>query len=1172
MKNIMVRAALAGCFLLLSTAVDAGEKYEWRGLHFDEARHFFGKKTVKDYLVRMQKLKMNVFHWHLADDQGWRLDVPGFPELVKYGAVRTSTPIAGDDHKPLEQDGKRYGPYFYTPADVKEIVDFAAARGIRVVPEIEIPGHVRALLAAHPEFSCAGDLKREPWTNWGICDEVLCAGNDEAIAYYEKVLDAVMEMFPSEFIHIGGDECPKKAWKACPKCQARIRQLGLKDEDALQGWIMSRIVRHVAEKGRRAIAWDEILSCGDLPKGTVIQCWREFKYAAEAAKRGHDVIMSPYDWTYFTFAEGRPGDTYHYRGWTNGWKLPAAKMRAFDPAAGVPTELRSHILGAECCMWSEYVHNRKELDYKVLNRLAAFAEAMDRPKSKSWETYDAAPVTSVTVDGAKRSDPSGDENASQGRVAGKVLGVWEQTGKIPGKVLLEETFADMSWKKSWLVKGKTEWIDDGRGGKCHRIHPVKGMNSIVELRHEKRIPIDMRHPIGVLFEVRTPERHKPPFCRIDFFDKDGKQRGCYQFRSVTDVTQPQIFQRNGHLVKNIPDGTVSMTVMFPVGSLNPKRIEKPGDLANVRIVDLADDVADYLARSVARRERDMAAEDAVLVYSDDNLTASYPVMPAGDDVPGRSGATLALRECAGEKTRATAILWSKTKHDDVTVSFGDLTNESFGLGGKIPASSWSAKVVVSHYQGIGAPDTYLMKGEGQTLVPELLVNDDTLVVPDHRTHRNLVKYQLDGASWYVDINDVWTKWGERIPGDRMPIMDAKTLQPFTVMPRQNKQLALRVAVPADAAPGVYTGEIEFKSGGRTLAKLPVSLEVLPFALPKEPETIYDAKRKYTMGLYSWLRISPKDDGDWLAVNDRSRRQVLAEMKTLLDNGITSPALIWTADVVYDDAQFRRHLATAREAGLKGTLYLGASGLIGNATSPEELAALKKRIAKAKKVAREYGFNEVYFYGFDEAVGDRLVSQIPAWKAVREAGGKTVVSGYREHLEKVGPYLDLCIYADDPESAQVEKWHALGQRVWKYNTPQCGPEDPGLFRRNYGLGNWMSGFDGANTYSDWGYASGWNDLSCSVKLKQLGRMENASTLLARTICIVYATVDGVVETLALTGLESAIKDVRYMALFRRLLAARPDSDAKKWFDDLKPYEDDPASVRRETIDWILKLSK
>jgi len=350
-----------------------GTAYAWRGFHLDEARHFFGKQTVKDYLDILHSLGFNVLHWHLTDDQGWRLDVPGFPELVQYGAKRAASPVPGNDK---ETDGKPYGPYFYTPEDVKEVVAYASARGIDIVPEIEIPGHVRALLAAHPDFSCSGDLTREAWSYWGTCEDVVCAGNDEAIAYYERVIDEVMKMFPSKFFHIGGDECPKTWWKKCPKCQARIKALGLKDEEALQGWLTTRIVRHVASHGKRAIGWDEILAGGDLPTGTVIQCWNDVKRVAEAAKRGHDVIVSPYSYCYFTLAEGLPGDTYSYRSWTGGETLPAAKMRLFDPLAGVPRIYRNKVLGGECCLWSEFVHDRKELDYKVLHRLPSFAEAL----------------------------------------------------------------------------------------------------------------------------------------------------------------------------------------------------------------------------------------------------------------------------------------------------------------------------------------------------------------------------------------------------------------------------------------------------------------------------------------------------------------------------------------------------------------------------------------------------------------------------------------------------------------------------------------------------------------------------------------------------------------------------------------------------------------------------
>ena len=359
----------------VSLGLSAAEpKFAWRGFMLDEARHFFGKEVVKSYLDRMAALKLNVFHWHLADDQGWRLDLPGMPELVKYGAARPSSPTPGMND---DSDNTPYGPFFYTVDDVKEVLAHADKLGIRVVPEIEIPGHMRAFLAAHPEFACRPDaFPRTAWCHWGITEDVICAGNDAALAFYERVLDEVMKIFPGEFIHIGGDECPKTRWKACPKCQARMKAEGLKDEAALQGWITRRIVNYVASKGRRAIGWDEILEGGDLPKGTVVQSWRGAEGGLAAAKAGYDVIMSPCEWTYFTFAEGVPNDPYKYRTWVRGKTLPASKMRAFNPVEGIPAELRHHVLGGECCAWSETFYSLKELEFKTLHRIGSFAAAL----------------------------------------------------------------------------------------------------------------------------------------------------------------------------------------------------------------------------------------------------------------------------------------------------------------------------------------------------------------------------------------------------------------------------------------------------------------------------------------------------------------------------------------------------------------------------------------------------------------------------------------------------------------------------------------------------------------------------------------------------------------------------------------------------------------------------
>ncbi len=358
--------------------VSAPPRAVWRGFMLDEARHFFGKDEVKRILGRMASLDLNVFHWHLTDDQGWRIDLPGMPELAAFGARRPSSPKPGDD---LSSDGTPYGPFFYTEEDIREIVAFAAARGISVIPEIDLPGHVRALLASHPELACEGvAIPREPLCTYGVCEDVLCAGRDGTVAFCERILDTVCDLFPSELIHLGGDECPTTRWKACPLCQARLRAEGLPNETALQGWLMRHFVEHLARRGRRAVTWNESLNCGALPSSTVIQVWRgdAAADAAAAARKGHDVVLSPLRETYLSIPEGLPEDPCHYRAWVlrNGWTLPAERVRAFNPFSYLPCDFSHHVLGGECCAWTEMIHDCDELEYKVLNRLAAFGNAM----------------------------------------------------------------------------------------------------------------------------------------------------------------------------------------------------------------------------------------------------------------------------------------------------------------------------------------------------------------------------------------------------------------------------------------------------------------------------------------------------------------------------------------------------------------------------------------------------------------------------------------------------------------------------------------------------------------------------------------------------------------------------------------------------------------------------
>jgi hexosaminidase len=312
-------------------------RYPYRGMHLDVARHFFSKEDVKHYLDLLAFYKFNVFHWHLTDDQGFRLELKKHPELTSVGG----------------KDG------FYTQDDVREIVAYAKARGITVVPEIEMPGHARAILAAHPELSCTG-VKQDVPRTWGVFEDVMCAGNEQTFALVADILDEVVALFPGPYLHIGGDEVPKTRWSQCPKCAARMQSEHL-DVDHLEGWFMERVAKMVTARGKRAMVWDEALD-DRLPKDVVVIAWQSKERGSEAARRGHDVVMAPHEHLYFNYWQSKtrrePGHEGH---------LPWEKVRAFDPGK---------VLGAEGALWTEYVTTRDEMDTMVLPRMAALADAL----------------------------------------------------------------------------------------------------------------------------------------------------------------------------------------------------------------------------------------------------------------------------------------------------------------------------------------------------------------------------------------------------------------------------------------------------------------------------------------------------------------------------------------------------------------------------------------------------------------------------------------------------------------------------------------------------------------------------------------------------------------------------------------------------------------------------
>ena len=368
-------------------------RFAWRGVMFDDCRHFFGKEAVKRTLDAMAAHKMNVFHWHLTEDQAWRLVVPKFPELVTYGAVRSQSEYPDGLGKNRALDGTPYGPYYYTEADIKEVLAYAKARHIRVVPEIELPGHAVAAIAAYPNLCCRGQLvPREPWPKWGISDDIFCAGNDDAIRFLEQVLDYVVSIFPDEVVHIGGDEAPKARWNACPKCQARMKAVGAKDAAALQGWVTAHFTEYLAKKGRRAIGWDEVAEA-KIPADTMVMWWRGRKpeIAVEAARRGHDIVACPSSHCYFDFRQNSV-EEHLARGYGYPTRrkapLTLAMVHSFNPLAGIPDEQKGRIAGLQCNVWSEHILTPSEFEWKLWPRAAAIAEiGWSGPGAHPWVDF-----------------------------------------------------------------------------------------------------------------------------------------------------------------------------------------------------------------------------------------------------------------------------------------------------------------------------------------------------------------------------------------------------------------------------------------------------------------------------------------------------------------------------------------------------------------------------------------------------------------------------------------------------------------------------------------------------------------------------------------------------------------------------------------------------------------
>jgi hexosaminidase len=355
-------------------------RFGYRGLHLDVGRHMFTVSFIKRYIDLMSRFKLNRFHWHLTEDQGWRIEIKKYPKLQEVAAFRKETVIGRASTRTRNQvkgyDGVRYGGY-YTQEEIKDVVQYADDHFITVIPEIELPGHAMAALAAYPNLGCTGG-PYETATTWGIFDDVYCAGKEETFIFLQDVLDEVIALFPGQYIHIGGDEVFKTRWKECPHCKKRMKKEKLKDTGELQSYFIGRIEKYLNSKDKQIIGWDEILEGGLAPNATVMS-WRGESGGIAASKQGHDVIMSPEDWYYLDHAQDTVGnEPVIERGFT-----PLKQVYDYEPIPeSLTNEEARHILGAQCNVWTEYMKSPDQVEYMAYPRVLALAETVWTPKAE----------------------------------------------------------------------------------------------------------------------------------------------------------------------------------------------------------------------------------------------------------------------------------------------------------------------------------------------------------------------------------------------------------------------------------------------------------------------------------------------------------------------------------------------------------------------------------------------------------------------------------------------------------------------------------------------------------------------------------------------------------------------------------------------------------------------
>jgi len=661
---------------------------------------------------------------------------------------------------------------------------------------------------------------------------------------------------------------------------------------------------------------------------------------------------------------------------------------------------------------------------------------------------------------------------------------------------------------------------------------------------------------------------------------NGKICGWEKALAEVTVLEQELFST---ILKDSPDvaeqtrKTLAVKINFYVLETLIKKAKKEGFL-QINEEEEGDLIVGQINDIIARIK---------IITSGPDLTAfivspigGIKVLPYDSLVPGEISNEIEIVAAQGEYEPASFVIYSRTVLNDLALKVNDLK----GMQGMMPSSRIDIKVVKCWYQtGVDWNSGKFYEGS-KTLVPELLLHDDTLVKVDTKKKENYLKLSFPEGEKYCWISnpaEAAKHGGPQLGGTdakkvkEFPVKDSPVLLPVTIPAWTNKQFWVTVKVPESAKDGDYTSIVSLSSKGKQLGTITLKLRVLPFRLAS-PKTYYDLNQEFTSSIYYFSKLSSDYPEGTVSASNKSKEQLTAELKDIFSHGVTNPIEYQT-----DYRLLEEYLDIRNKVGMgKQSLYDTAFWLAGVMecdfrglkkgfpVPPEKLASLKIRVKKVMDIFKSYGISDVYFFGQDEAKDEQVTAQRPAWKAVREAGGKIFASGYRAgvwhnkqgNFELAGDIQDLFISAGKPFKEEAAKWHSVGHKIWCYGNPQAGPENPALFRKNYGFLLWKSNYDGAATYA-YMHSSSWNDFNAPGK----------------EYCFVYPTVNGVIDTIAWEGYREAIDDIRYGTTLKLLIEKVKKSgqkaeiarEAADYLANLN-VERNPELIRREIIDHILKL--